>query len=29
MEDEKDMVQLLYEMILNEKRLEEAKCYLV
>lgn len=27
-EDERDMVQLLYEMIINEKELEESKCIL-
>ena len=28
-DDERDMVQLLFEMISNEKDLEEAKCSLV
>ena len=28
-EDERDLVQLFFEMIMNEKELEESKCNLV
>ena len=28
-DDEKDLVQLFYEMIVNEKELEEIKCQMV